>query len=123
MTFTTFNRVAFILVILIQTSCVAVVAGGVAGGYYLGKDERPVDQIARDAQTTARVKSALIRNDDIRALDINVDTYEDEVILYGHVENVRERNLAIAIASSTKGVKGVDSKLNVTPVIVDDISE
>jgi len=105
------------------SSCAAVLVGGVAtGAYYLGKDERTAHQIADDANITANVKAALLAHDQVKAWNINVDTYENIVTLHGHVENQTEHKLAQDIASSIKGVESVDSKLAVIAVKVEDRS-
>lgn len=101
--------------------CAAVVVGGVAvGAYYLGKDERPLEQIADDANITANVKAALLGNEHLRAWDINVDTYQNIVTLHGYVENASEHKLAEDIARSIKGVKSVESKLAIVKVEVEE---
>lgn len=111
------------LSLLLLSGCVAAVVGGAAvGGYHLGKDIRSVKQIAKDAKITASVKTALIRNDTIRAWDINVDTFENVVILHGHVENHAEHKLAEEIAAAVKGVKSVDSRLKIVSVEIKDRS-
>ena len=97
--------------------CVAVVAGGAAaGGYYIGKDKRTVGEIAGDAAITAKVKTLLIEAKNIRALDINVDTYLKVVTLNGQVRSLDERQRAIELARSVDGVKQVISKLHIVKV-------
>lgn len=94
--------------------CTAAVIGGAAvGGYYVGKDERSAVQIAEDAAITAAVKARLIADPDVRALDINVDTYESVVILQGKVTSRDQRGSAENLARSTRGVKGVRNELTV----------
>ena len=68
------------------------------------------------------MKTALLRNDTIRGWDINVDTYENMVVLRGHVENQSEYELAGKIAAGIKGVKTVDSQLQVVGVEIKDRS-
>lgn len=92
------------------------------GGYQLGKDSRSMAQVATDVKITASVKAALIRNNTIRAWDINVDTFENLVILHGHVENQAEYKLAEEIAAAIKGVKSVDSRLKIVGVEIKDRS-
>jgi hyperosmotically inducible protein len=96
------------------TGCAAAVIGGAAaGGYYIGKDERTTAQIAQDAAITASVKAKLIADPDVKALDINVDTYESRVILHGKVTSANQRTLAERHARETNGVKGVRNELTV----------
>lgn len=100
----------------------AVIGGVAAGGYLLGKDSRSLEQIATDATITGNVKTALLRNETINAWNINVDTFEGDVILHGHVENAAELKLAEEIAAAVKNVKTVNSRLKVIGVDVKDAS-
>ena len=100
--------------------CIAVVAGGAAaGGYMLGTDERTVGQIADDAAITAGIKTRLLRSKDIKALDINVDTYLQVVTLRGQVYSTQQKDTAVKIALDYKGVKQVQTELSVISVSVD----
>ena len=102
------------------SGCIAVVAGGAAaGGYMLGTDERTVGQIADDAAITAGIKTRLLRSKDIKALDINVDTYLQVVTLRGQVYSTQQKNTAVKIARDYKGVKQVQTELSVISVSVD----
>jgi hyperosmotically inducible protein len=95
-------------------ACVPVLLGGAAaGGYYVGQDERPLDVISRDAGITASVKTRLFKEKDLSAFDIDVDTYEGVVTLYGNVPDLDHANRAAKIARETQGVKRVESKLTV----------
>lgn len=112
---------ATISITILLSGCVAAVAGGAAaGGYYVGQDERTAGQIARDARITGSVKTALIREDDVKALNINVDTRNNHVLLHGHVASKAEEQLAIKVAEGVKGVESVTSKLSITPVDVEE---
>ena len=124
--FTRKNLFVILLVLALQTSlsaCTAIVIGGTAvGAYYLGKDERSIEQIADDANLTANVKSALLGNDHIKGWNINVDTYNNVVTLNGFVENNSEYELAEKITLSIKGVKSVESRLKIISVSVEEKS-
>lgn len=107
--------------LLLLSGCIAVVAGGAAaGGYYVGKDERSVGEIADDAAITAKVKTLLIREKNIKSLDINVDTYRRVVTLNGKVRSRRERSRAVKLAKSVKSVEKVVSKLEIVRVPVEE---
>ena len=100
-------------------ACAPVVVGaaaaGVAGGYYIGEDERSPTQIAKDATTTGQVKTLFFRDEIVRAGDINVDTNEGNVLLKGHVENAEQLTRAEELAWSIGGVKSVTNHLAVIP--------
>ncbi|MGQ0833571.1 MAG: BON domain-containing protein [Gammaproteobacteria bacterium] len=96
------------------SGCAAVLVGGAAaGGYYAGKDERTAKQIAADSATTSSVKTKLITDTAVKALDVNVDTREGVVFLRGTVDKAEQRAAAERIARSVKGVKGVRNELRV----------
>jgi hyperosmotically inducible periplasmic protein len=94
--------------------CVAAAIGGAAaGGYYVGKDKRTTSQIAVDGAITAEVKTKLIADTEVKALDINVDTYENVVILRGEVATAEQRAQAERVARSIGRVKAVRNELRV----------
>ncbi len=91
----------------------AVIGGAAAGGYYIGKDERSAAQIADDAAITATVKAKLIADPEVKALDINVSTYENVVILEGKVAAASQRTIAERLARESRGVRSVRNELTV----------
>lgn len=94
------------------TGCeVLLIGGGAVGGYMLGKDERSAGTIASDALLTSSIKAALFSDKEIKALDINVDTYNGDVTLVGHVSRAELIDRVVGIAKETKGVKSVKSHL------------
>jgi len=96
------------------TACVpALIGGAAAGGYFLGKDDRSAEQIAKDGAITARVKSRFIGDKYVDAFDINVDTYEGVVTLKGEVNNNIAREQAGKIAAAVDGVASVDNQIRV----------
>jgi hyperosmotically inducible protein len=98
----------------VLTGCAAALVGGAAaGGYYVGKDERSAKQIAADAAITSSVKTRLIGDKTVKALDVNVDTRNNVVILRGRVSKADQRAAAERIARAVKGVKGVRNELRV----------
>ena len=108
--------VFLLLACILLPACVPLAVGGAAGGgYYVGKDERKFGVIVDDASITASINAQLVRAKNLSAIDINVDTYEGVVTLYGNVPSKEARKRAIGIAESTKGVKDVVSELEVVP--------
>ncbi|ORU90730.1 MAG: hypothetical protein A6F71_07120 [Cycloclasticus sp. symbiont of Poecilosclerida sp. M] len=90
-----------------------MVGGAGAGGYTIGTDERKIGVIADDVSITASIKTTLIKDDQIDAFDINVDTYRGVVTLHGHVKSSALATRAVRLARTIKGVKKVMSKLAV----------
>lgn len=101
---------------LSTSGCFWLAVGGAgAVGYEIGKDDRSVGTKVDDASVTSAVKAKLIRDSEIDALDINVDTYEGVVTLHGNVPSGSAKNRAEGLARSVKGVTDVKSKLVVIP--------
>ena len=93
-------------------ACVPVLIGGAAvGGYYLGKDDRSADTIARDGAITATVKSKFIGDKYVDAFDINVDTHEGVVTLSGDVTNTIAKEQAEKLARGVSGVREVENRI------------
>ena len=68
-----------------------------------------------DATTTAAVKSQLIRNNNTKGLQIDVDTRDDVVTLSGRVATAEEKALAEEITRHTSDVADVRNNLVVDP--------
>jgi hyperosmotically inducible protein len=66
-----------------------------------------------DAVISAKVKAAFIRDDNIKALDIAVNTNNGEVQLSGYVANETQVSRATEVARAVEGVKSVDNKMSV----------
>jgi osmotically-inducible protein OsmY len=62
---------------------------------------------------TAGVKAELIKDPDLRALRIDVDTHNGKVLLTGHAPSASARDRATHLAYAVKGVASVDNRLQV----------
>ncbi len=62
-----------------------------------------------DSWITTKVKSQLLADNDVKGLDISVETKENVVMLTGVVPSTKMRDAAIAIARNTKGVRNVNA--------------
>lgn len=91
----------------------AVVGGAAAGGYYVGKDDRSVSEIASDTTITSTINTRYIQDGIVKARQINVDTSRGVVTLYGKVASQDVASRAVAIARGVNGVKQVVSKLSI----------
>jgi hyperosmotically inducible periplasmic protein len=65
-----------------------------------------------DGVVTAKVKSALLADPDIKSFDFKVETRKGEVMLSGFVGNQAQVDRAILIARSVEGVKAVANNMN-----------
>ncbi len=93
----------------------ALVAGGGAGGYYAGTNERSVGTITNDGVITSKINAEFVKDKSVSAFDINVDTYRGVVTLHGSVGSQASANRAMTLARGVKGVKKVISQLTVVP--------
>lgn len=91
----------------------AMVGGGAAGGYAVGTDERPAGTMVDDAAITAKVKTELIGEKNVKARNIDVDTVAGVVVLSGYVDSQQEANRAGQLAKSVPGVVRVKNELRV----------
>ena len=62
---------------------------------------------------TTKVKSALLADKSVSALDVSVETFKGRVLLAGFVKSDDQRRRAGEIARSVTGVRRVDNKLEV----------
>ena len=64
-----------------------------------------------DGAITAKVKTALLADPDVKGLAIDVDTKNGVVTLKGTADKAANRDRAVAIAKDTGGVKSVEDQL------------
>lgn len=79
--------------------------------------ERTMDKVGGavgDAAITAKVKTALLADDSVKGLRIDVDTRDGIVSLTGTVDNPGNIERAATLAKAVDGVKSVDNKLTGT---------
>jgi hyperosmotically inducible protein len=70
---------------------------------------------AADAGITAKVKTALMADDTVKGLQIDVDTSGGVVTLSGNVNSQAEKTKAVEIAGQVEDVARVEDKLTVRP--------
>ena len=87
------------------TLCVLVTAPLVASA------QDTTDRTRSDAEITARVKSALIGNDETKARQINVETENGIVQLSGFVDSEQMKSTATTTARGVSGVQEVRNEL------------
>jgi len=101
------------------TGCPAVVVAGAAGagaGYYAGqKSNRSMGQVVDDAAITTSVNARFVKDNLVRARDIDVDTHKGIVTLNGRVSSRAARDRAIKLSKGVVGVRKVVVKLRITP--------
>ena len=60
------------------------------------------------------MKSALVAEDDVRSLEINVDTEDGRVVLEGEVPSAEQSMRIEKLAQNVVGLTSVENKLKVT---------
>lgn len=86
-----------------------------AGGYPGTHTGRSHAQISADGAMTSNIESRFRRDDVLSTVDIQVNTYNNVVTLYGYVASRRVADRAVSMARAVNGVSQVISKLAVTP--------
>lgn len=66
-----------------------------------------------DGVITTKVKTALLADDTVKGLDINVDTTQGAVRLSGVVDSQTQIDMAMQLAKNVEGVKDVQNELTV----------
>jgi hyperosmotically inducible protein len=76
-------------------------------------DRAYAGRVANDSAITAKVKAALLREPELKSLDVSVETFKGEVLLSGFVTDENQRARAVKAASTVAGVAGVKDSLAV----------
>lgn len=88
-----------------------LLGGTGAGAYYVGADERSFGSIIDDGAITSSLKTRMVADKYLGALDINIDTYQGRVTLTGHVSKSGYIQRASRLANSITGVRSVRNRL------------
>jgi len=75
------------------------------------RERRQLAQFADDSLITAKVKAALIKDLELKAFDVGVETYRGRVLLSGFVDNRRQEQRALQLAAGVRGVGRVEDAL------------
>ena len=76
-------------------------------------DRQVVGGYVDDTTLTGKVKTALLRERDLKSMDVHVASDNGRVLLSGWVANDAQRRKAIAVASHVQGVKEVKDGMSV----------
>jgi osmotically-inducible protein OsmY len=68
-----------------------------------------------DAVITTKVKAAIIKEDNLKSSEINVETYKGVVQLSGFVSSEADIALATKVASQVEGVTSVKNDMRLKP--------
>jgi len=97
---------------MVRTGVLALLLALVAACSSSGTRET-AGQYVDDSTLTAKVKTALAQNDEVKARQIDVESYRGVVQLNGFVETAEARSAATRVASSVDGVREVRNNLSV----------
>ena len=76
-----------------------------------------VGAAAADATITTKINAALVADDQLKALKIDVDTKDGNVVLTGAAPDADSRDRATTLAKAVDGVVEVDNRLTVQPKV------
>lgn len=66
-----------------------------------------------DTMITTKVKAALLGNDDVKGLDITVETRKGTVMLSGSVDSIAQIDRAVTVTRGVEGVKNTENNMTV----------
>jgi osmotically-inducible protein OsmY len=78
---------------------------------YTDGTSRTFGEWTDDVGIQASVKAVFLKDDEIKAMNINTEVRKGVVALYGRVPSEGARSKAIDLAGRVKGVKKVDDRL------------
>jgi len=80
------------------------------------REPREVDRV-NDARIAAEVHQAIVADEALPeiAKDVDVTTVDSVVTLQGRVETVQQRDELVRLARDTRGVRRVDSRIQIVP--------
>jgi osmotically-inducible protein OsmY len=81
------------------------------------RTQEDANQYVQSSAITTKVKSDLLADERINALQINVKTFKGVVQLSGFVDSYKQKLRAVNIARNVSGVVDVEDSLVVKPVV------
>ncbi len=97
---------------ILKSSIVSVLIFALAGCAPTAKHEGTGEFVA-DSVITTKVKAALAADPDVKATEVNVETFKGTVQLSGFVSSKEAIDKAATIARGVSGVKGVKNDMTV----------
>lgn len=103
------KKLPYFLSLLVLAFGLAAFTSGCAGTATRASTGEMID----DSVITAKVKTELIRDEFVKARDVNVDTFRGTVQLSGFVERDEQKARAAEIARQVTGVRDVVNNITV----------
>lgn len=91
----------------------ALIFGGALAGCAPTETRSSTGEYIDDTALTAKVKTALTTDSDVKARNISVETFRGTVQLSGFVDSREEVNRAAEIAREIEGVRSVENDLQI----------
>jgi osmotically-inducible protein OsmY len=94
--------------VLLGLVCIVLIAAmGCAGSAH----KRSSGQVVDDSVITTKVKAAILDDQSLKVLQINVETFKGVVQLSGFVDSAQSKSRAGEVAAGVKGVTSVKNDL------------
>jgi osmotically-inducible protein OsmY len=100
---------------MILCTCLLAGAAVVFQGCAATGTRQSTGEYIDDAAITTMVKTALLKDDIVKGLDVQVETFRGSVHLSGFVDNVTQQQRAASIARATPGVVEVVDNMQLKP--------
>ncbi|MBW6504049.1 BON domain-containing protein [bacterium] len=81
--------------------------------YAEGPAKRSAGEYVDDKAVSAKVKAALLKDPDVKGLQVKVETYNGVVQLSGFVDKPEQASRAVEVAKGIEGVKSVKNDMKV----------
>lgn len=91
----------------------AALAGALLAACAGSPTKESTGELIDDSVITTKVKSALLADKAVSAVDVSVETFKGRVLLAGFVKSADERQRAATVASSVSGVKEVSNRIEI----------
>jgi osmotically-inducible protein OsmY len=95
------------------TVAVVVLLLAAFAAYAEGPTKRSTGKYVDDKAVSAKVKAALLKDPDVKGLQVNVETYNGVVQLSGFVDEPEQASRAVEVAKGIEGVKSVKNAMKV----------
>lgn len=103
------HKSRFALHATLAAACAGVLLAACAGS----PSKESTGELIDDSVITTKVKTALLADKSVSAMDVKVETFKGRVQLAGYVKSPDERERAVTIARSVTGVKTVTDNIEV----------
>lgn len=95
----------------IVAACVLVASPVLVSSCASAPTQESTGEYIDDAVITSKVKTALLKHEEVSGLDVSVETFKGRVQLSGFVETQRAKTKAEEVARGVAGVKSVSNNL------------